>query len=52
MLGHVRRFFTRTGAPYPFGGLLALHDQSQFTMTAEPATSLQIDGDAAGPVSR
>ncbi|MFN8157647.1 MAG: diacylglycerol kinase family protein [Candidatus Nanopelagicales bacterium] len=51
MLGHVRRFFTRTRRPYPFGGLLALHDQSEFTVSAEPAISLQIDGDAAGPVS-
>lgn len=50
MLGHVRRFFTRTRRPYPFGGLLALHDQSEFTVSAEPVASLQIDGDHVGPV--
>ena len=49
MLGHVRRFLTRSRAQYPFGGLLALHDQSEFTVTADPETSLQIDGDHVGP---
>ncbi len=50
-LGHVRRMLTRRRTPYPFGGLLTLHDQSLLTITASRPTSLQVDGDAQGPVS-
>ena len=50
--GHVRRMLTRRRTPYPFGGLLTLHDQSEMTVTATRPTPLQIDGDAAGPVTQ
>jgi diacylglycerol kinase family enzyme len=50
-LGHVRRMFLRRRSTYPFGGLLSLHDQSVLSMSALRPTSLQIDGDAHGPVS-
>ncbi len=50
-LGHVRRMFLGRRTPYPFGGLLTLHDQSQIEVVASRPTPLQIDGDAAGPVS-
>lgn len=50
-IGHVRRMFLRRRTTYQFGGLLSLHDQSEMTMTAARPTSLQIDGDAQGPVS-
>ncbi|HET7902035.1 MAG TPA: diacylglycerol kinase family protein [Candidatus Nanopelagicales bacterium] len=50
VISHVRRFLTRSRRDYPFGGLLALHDQPEFTVRADPPMSLQIDGDSAGPV--
>jgi diacylglycerol kinase family enzyme len=50
-LGHVRRMFLRRRTVYPFGGLLSLHDQSQIEIRASRLTSLQVDGDAQGPVS-
>jgi diacylglycerol kinase family enzyme len=50
-LGHVRRMFLRRRTTYPFGGLLSLHDQSEITLSASRPTSLQIDGEAQGPVS-
>jgi len=51
-IGHVRRMLLRRRTRYPFGGLLTLHDQSEMAVTASRATPLQIDGDAAGPVTR
>ncbi len=50
-LGHVRRMFLRRRTPYPFGGLLTLHDQSEITISAARPTSLQVDGDSHGLVS-
>jgi diacylglycerol kinase family enzyme len=50
-LGHVRAMLLRRQRRYPFGGVLALHDQSELTVAALRPTSLQIDGDAAGAVS-
>jgi diacylglycerol kinase family enzyme len=50
-LGHVRRMLTRRRSRYPFGGLLTLHDQSELTLLATRPTPLQLDGDAAGPVT-
>jgi diacylglycerol kinase family enzyme len=50
-LGHVRRMLTGRAHRYPFGGLLTLHDQSELTVEAVRPTSLQIDGEAVGPVS-
>ena len=50
-LGHVRRMFMRRRTTYSFGGLLALHDQSELRITALRPTPLQLDGDAQGPVS-
>jgi diacylglycerol kinase family enzyme len=50
-IGHVRRMLLRRRTRYPFGGLLTLHDQSQMRVTATRPTPLQIDGDAAGPVT-
>jgi diacylglycerol kinase family enzyme len=50
-LGHARRMLMRRRSRYPFGGLLALHDQSELRLTATRPTALQIDGDAAGSVS-
>jgi diacylglycerol kinase family enzyme len=50
-IGHVRRMFLRRRTTYPFGGLLSLHDQSEITLSASRPTSLQIDGEAQGPVS-
>ena len=50
-LGHVRRILLSRRGRYPFGGLLSLHDQSQLTVDATRPTPLQVDGDAAGPVS-
>ena len=50
-LGHVRRILLSRRTRYPFGGLLSLHDQSEMTVEATRPIPLQIDGDAAGPVS-
>ncbi len=50
-LSHVRRMLTRRRSRYPFGGLLTLHDQSELTVVAARPTPLQLDGDAAGPVT-
>ena len=50
-LSHVRRMLTRRRSRYPFGGLLTLHDQSELTVVATRPTPLQLDGDAAGPVT-
>ena len=49
-LGHVRRMFLRRRSRYPFGGLLALHDQSGMEISASRPTPLQVDGDAHGTV--
>ena len=50
LIGHVRRMLMGNRGRYPFGGLLALHDQSELTVEASRPTPLQIDGDAAGSV--
>ena len=50
-IGHVRAMLLRRQRRYPFGGVLSLHDQSEVTIVAVRPTSLQIDGDAAGPAS-
>jgi len=50
-LGHVRRMLLSRRTRYPFGGLLSLHDQSELSVEASRPTPLQVDGDAAGPVS-
>ena len=50
-LGHVRRMLLSRRTRYPFGGLLSLHDQSELSVDASRPTPLQVDGDAAGPVS-
>jgi diacylglycerol kinase family enzyme len=50
-IGHVQAMFLRRQRRYPFGGVLALHDQSEMTVDAVRPTSLQIDGDSAGTVT-
>ena len=49
-IGHVRQMLQGRARRYPFGGLLSLHDQSEVRVDAVRPTSLQIDGEAVGPV--
>jgi diacylglycerol kinase family enzyme len=49
-VNYVQRMLLRQRSTYPFGGVLSLHDQSELRITASRATSLQIDGEAAGSV--
>ena len=51
-LGHVRRMLARGGTRYPFGGLLALHDQSEMTVDARRPTRCRSTATPSGPVSR
>jgi diacylglycerol kinase family enzyme len=47
-LGYVRRMLSRRRSTYPFGGVLALHDQSELAVTSARPIQLQVDGDSAG----
>ena len=50
-LRHVRRMVLRRGVRHPGQGVVSLHDQATFTITASRPTPVQVDGEACGTIT-